>query len=288
MEIFKYITLPKWLVKTSILFVLALVIVCTITNIKNESYKITTYNISTDKDITDLRILMLSDLHLKEYGENNEILLADMKSLNPDVIVVVGDSVIHNAKKQYHKAIDFLNKSAEIAPTYFSPGNHEWTLIYHNKCYEFKRDLMSCDAIYLDNKIDEITVGENSFVICGAYDEPDAILGTTDKVFLELNANKYQTTFKLLLSHCPMTIANTEITPDADLVLSAHEHGGQIIIPFTNQGLISRNQGLFPKYTQGIHTIAGNTVIISTGLSNSYHSVPRINNQPELVVIDVN
>jgi predicted MPP superfamily phosphohydrolase len=254
---------------------------------QNTMFKITRYSISTEKPIKDLRILLISDLHLKEYGEDNEILLNSMKELNPDIITVVGDSVIYN-NKNWDGVIDFLNASAEIAPTYFSSGNHEWTLIYHYKDYKLLHALKNCKATFLNNQMGEITIGDNKIVICGIYDEPDARYGYGERILPEFNRSKYDDKFKLLLSHCPLTIANTSTTPRADLVLSGHEHGGQIIIPGTNQGLYSKNQGFLPKYAVGMYPIAGNTVIISTGLSNSYHLIPRINNQPEVVVIDVN
>lgn len=254
---------------------------------ENQTFKITQYSILTEKPIENLRILLVTDLHLKEYGENNEILIEQMKNLEPDMIAVVGDLVIHN-NRNFDNAISFLDQAAEIAPTYFSAGNHEWTLLHHYKHYDFLRALNNCKATYLDDQMMEIMIDNNNFVICGVYDEPDARFGFTDEVFEEFTDKKYEDKFKLLLSHCPLTIANTVTNPNADLVLSGHEHGGQMIIPFTNQGLYSKNQGFFPKYTNGINTIADNTVIISTGLSNSYHSIPRINNQPELVVIDVN
>lgn len=254
---------------------------------QNDMFKITKYSFSTEKPVNDLRIVLVSDLHLKEYGEENEILLSEIKDLNPDIIAVVGDVVIHR-QKDFRKAISFLNKVSEIAPTYFSAGNHEWTAIYHYKNYKLLQALKNCNASFLNNQLVELKTEDNEIVICGTYDEPDAKYGYAERVFPKLNDEKYEGKFKLLLSHCPKTIANTKTTPSADLVLSGHEHGGQIIIPFVNQGLYSNNQGLFPKYFKGINTIAGNTVIISTGLSNSYHLIPRINNQPELVVIDVN
>lgn len=270
-----------------VMMVLTILSLFAYVNQKNEMFKVTEYTISSTKCVKDLRILLVTDLHLKEYGKNNEILLDKMRELKPDLIAAVGDLMIHR-EKNYDKAIYFLNESAKIAPTYFSSGNHEWTAIHHFKNYSLLEDLEDCDAVFLNNAMKEVTVGNNKLIVCGVYDEPDAEFGFTNKVFPRLNDEKNDEKFKLLLSHCPMTIANSETTPKADLVLSGHEHGGQVIIPFTNKGLYSKNQGFFPKYTNGINTIADNTVIISTGLSNSYHWIPRVNNQPELVVINVN
>ena len=271
-----------------VIFILigSILLLCCCENKKNEMFKITRYEISTEKDIADLRIILISDLHLKEYGNDNEILLNEISNLKPDIILSVGDHVIAR-EKNFDSAISFLNKASEIAPTYFSSGNHEWTAIYHYKNYELAKALNGCNATWLNNTKETITIEGNELLICGIYDEPDADFGYANKAIPSFN-DEDDRKFKLLLNHCPMTISNTKVTPKADLVLSGHEHGGQIVIPFTNQGLYSKNQGFFPKYTRGLNTIANNTVIISAGLSNSYHWIPRINNQPELVVIDVN
>lgn len=68
-----------------------------------------------------------------------------------------------------------------------------------------------------------------------------------------------------------------------DLVLTGHAHGGQIRIPFIG-GLVAPNQGVFPKYTSGKHTIGDTTMIVNRGLGNSIIPV-RIFNRPEIVVV---
>ena len=253
----------------------------------NQSFKITTYSIKSDKNIHNFRIVFVSDLHLKEYGKDNKILLNTIKKLNPDIIAIGGDSVIYDVDS-YDSAINFINGAAKIAPTYFALGNHEWSEIYHNNSYELLNALKGSDACYLENDLVEVELDGNKIVVCGIIDNFNALHDLTDGILKQFNSEEYSEDFKLLLSHRPITIKYTDIKPKADLVLSGHEHGGQVIIPFTTQGLYSRNQGWFPKYTSGMHTIADNLVIISTGLSNSNHLVPRVNNRPELVVIDVN
>ena len=254
---------------------------------QDDTFKITQYSITTEKPISNFRIAMVSDMHLQEYGEGNKELLEAIEAQEPDIIAVVGDSTIYKST-EHQSAIDFLNAAAKIAPTYFSAGNHEWGTIYNDKKYDLLYALENCDAVFLSNELQEITIGDNTLIICGVYDESKAKWGHTDEVFPILNSEENDGKFKLLLSHYPTLIQYSNVTPNADLVLSGHEHGGQVIIPIINKGLFSKNQGWFPEYTSGIHCIANNLVIIGTGLSNSYYWFPRVNNQPELVVIDVN
>ena len=85
-------------------------------SVQNNTFKITNYSIATDKPIKNLRIAMVADLHLKEYGEGNKDLLDAIAEQGADLIAVVGDSVIYN-NNEYDTAIDFLNQAAKIAPT---------------------------------------------------------------------------------------------------------------------------------------------------------------------------
>ena len=79
-----------------------------------------------------------------------------------------------------------------------------------------------------------------------------------------------------------------EFCRGADLVLSGHVHGGIVVLPFIG-GLYTNEEGFFPKFSAGQYVLAnGQTLIISAGLGDSKSFPPRINNTPELTVIDIN
>ena len=72
-------------------------------------------------------------------------------------------------------------------------------------------------------------------------------------------------------------------------MVCGHTHGGVVRVPvlgplFTNEG------GLLPErngdFVYGRYNVAGSPLIVSSGLENS--NILRINNQPELVIIDIN
>ena len=87
--------------------------------------------------------------------------------------------------------------------------------------------------------------------------------------------------FKILLSHHPEYYVPLLKDKDIDLIISGHAHGGQIRIG--NQGLFAPGQGLFPKYTSGIHD---GKLVVSRGISGT-ELFPRINNKPEIVYIKI-
>ena len=70
-----------------------------------------------------------------------------------------------------------------------------------------------------------------------------------------------------------------------DLAVAGHYHGGIIRIPGLG-GLYHPKTGFFPKYDGGKYELAQGTLIVTRGIGN-HGLIPRINNRPELVIIDV-
>jgi hypothetical protein len=66
-----------------------------------------------------------------------------------------------------------------------------------------------------------------------------------------------------------------------DLTVSGHAHGGQWSL--FGRGLFAPDQGLFPKYTRGVHE---GRLVVSRGLSNSIR-LPRIFTPTELLYLTV-
>ena len=53
------------------------------------------YQISSRKLTHRIRFVFLSDVHLREYGEDNTDLVADIRNLAPDLILLGGDLVTY-------------------------------------------------------------------------------------------------------------------------------------------------------------------------------------------------
>lgn len=252
---------------------------------KNEHFITTFYSMETEKEISNLRIVLLSDLHLKEYGEGNCELIDKIQALAPDLIAITGDMNIDNVD-EYEPIITLLNGITTIAPVYYVPGNHEWSGAYNNGHQDMIEAIRQTDAVYMENSYQQVQIGENTLYIGGVYGYADKIL-TTDWSKNMLDNFCAEEGFKLLLCHFPEVFIDALAEYPVDLALCGHAHGGQIRLPFTD-GLWCEDQGFLPKYTSGLHTIHQTTVCISRGLGDSDYRIPRINNQPELVVIDIN
>lgn len=73
------------------------------------------------------KILQLSDLHNKSFGNNNNRLVKKIIGENPDIIVMTGDMV--NAKDNDFEV--FINLAEQISKSfdvYYIVGNHEQDL----------------------------------------------------------------------------------------------------------------------------------------------------------------
>ena len=93
---------------------------------------------------------------------------------------------------------------------------------------------------------------------------------------------------KLLINHIPTGWVYWNYVDDnpVNVVFSGHYHGGVVRIPILDQGLYAPYEGWFPSFTKGVYTGEQATCILSAGLGNEYH-IPRFNNPPEIVVVDL-
>ena len=92
--------------------------------------------------------------------------------------------------------------------------------------------------------------------------------------------------FKLVLTHYPENFLGVIEDYPIDLALCGHAHGGLIRLPFIG-GLYAPDQGFFPKLCDGYHEESNSKFIVNKGLSTS-GIVPRMNNSPEISIIDIN
>jgi len=225
-----------------------------------------------------LRIALVSDLHGKEFGEDNEILLEKIKKLHPDIIAVTGDLVHDTA--QFPIITPLAEGLCAIAPTYYVTGNNEWATHEVPKIKELL-------------KAGGVTVLSNEYVLFQREGQKVALLGADDKngyadqktiqqLADEAREKEGADAFLLLLSHRNnryQTYAEAEI----DLTLSGHAHGGQVRLPFTD-GLIGPHREWFPEYTAGRYALSYGDMIVSRGLGDKWPAF-RLFNRPDLPLV---
>ncbi|MFV0343897.1 MAG: metallophosphoesterase, partial [Anaerocolumna sp.] len=215
----------------------------------------------------DYVICQISDLHNKEFGENQRNILNKISRISPDIIVITGD-IVDRRKYNLEVAMEFVKGAIDIAPIYYVSGNHE---AWSNQYTSIKNSLVNEGVVVLDDTMSQITINESSIDIVGVSD-PDFLTSKysegTDISYMEQQLKQWSENqnFTILLSHRP-ELFHMYVENNMDLVFSGHAHGGQIRLPFVG-GLVAPDQGVFPKYTSGQHKEEDTTMFVSRGLGN--------------------
>ena len=268
MKLFHHKTLKVKFVVVPVLAVLEIVI-CGFCLYQNYHLTVTEYEADLGLE-NDLTIVQVSDLHNQIFGIGESALLKKIEAADPDLIVVTGDAV-DKTHTSYSISLSFFKGAVKIAPVYYITGNHE-VFLRGPKTDAFMDDLRALGVVILD----DTCVDMGGYVLAGIG---DASLGSFN-AYGPFSDEKPV----IMLAHEPQYHSLYE-SLGADLVLTGHFHGGQIIIPGVG-GLVSPEFEFLPDYYEGMRSFGSTTVILSRGLGNSIIPV-RINNYPELVVVKV-
>lgn len=248
----------------------------------NFAVTVSEYRIESEKlpDAFDgFRIAQVSDLHNDELGDGNSRLIAKLEKTDPDIIVITGD-LIDRTRTDISVAVEFAEKAALIAPTYYVSGNHE-SVLSQEEYDDFCAQLTGVGVTVLENMSAVIEKDGEFITIVGVGDQNFGYEPSNAEL-LALKGNEYD--FSLLLAHRPRDFYQYA-TCGFDLVLSGHLHGGQFQIPFFG-GLYAPSYGLFPEYDGGTYEREGSVMIVSRGVGNSSFPI-RFNNPREIVLVEL-
>ena len=260
------------------------------------------YRIYSGKIKKKCRFVFLSDLHEKEFGEENALLLQRIQELKPDFILIGGDFPISHSSEdtdirdEAEKGISLLDSLKRKYKVYYSFGNHEEKLLSKKEekgqVSAFKKALEG--VVLVDGR--GIFLSEGLFLagfpLDISYYQPlffkekkpleDAVKEKWRKAFSgEKRADS--SAFRIVLLHSPF-YKEEALSLGEDLLLCGHFHGGAIGIPFfalmtpQYRFLVREPRGLFKKGKQ--------YYFISRGLGT--HTINlRLNNFPELSCFDL-
>lgn len=251
------------------------------------------YKISSQKLREKCKIVMLSDLHNKEYGENNKRLIQAIDKQQPDLILIAGDMLTANEEKtQYEVPLRLIRELSSKYPIYYGMGNHEYRVKVYKEAYgdKYERyisELKKCGVRLLENE--RIYLPKYNLEICGleierCYYKRLRQNRMRDDYIESLLGKAREDCLEILLAHNP-DYFEQYAKWGADLTFSGHVHGGVMRLPFLG-GVISPAIRLFPKYDGGLFTEYGKTMILGRGLG--MHTIPiRVWNPGELIVVEM-
>ena len=272
------------------------------------------YTVKSKKIRNPFRCVLISDLHNKDYGKDNDKIYDSIRDLHPDIIFCSGDIIIGKGKFPQKSAFSMIRRLPEIAPVYFSNGNHEKQLqVFSPEEYSDLTEAFYDAGVHvLNNTSEEISIAGNRIRIYGL----ELGLSKYKKFRVQHISERYlrerigyidnTEDFNILIAHNP-EFGDFYCRWGADLIVSGHYHGGLIRSPFSGRNMLSPYGFYYPKYgygqvnwtesgrcirntsdrnPAGDNVPPGSCMITSAGLGD--HRIPiRIFNPHEIVCIDV-
>ncbi len=243
--------------------------------------KITHYTMKTG---FRLRIAAAADFHARTGEMKVSEILSLLASEKPDLILAPGDFFNNSDKYSVREpfnmcGLDLLAGMAELAPVYYSIGNHEHGLTPDNR-----RILEECGIRVLDNE----TAQHGNLAIGGltsgytCSDQQYASAPLPDLAVID--QLEKMPGFRILLSHHPEYTPRYLPDRHIHLTVSGHAHGGQWRIG--SRGTYAPGQGLFPKYVGGLYPVGHGILCVSRGMRNTV-KIPRFFNPCEIVILDL-
>lgn len=238
----------------------------------------------------ECKLVLISDVHNKVYGEKNAPLIKAVKKINPDFIILAGDLVTSRAGEDMTPGLELARELSKDFKIYYGLGNHE------SKIKE-RRDKFGDGFAFLKESLSDknIVLLENEGAELPEYNIRITGLELSLEYFAHFKIRKMEegylesTLGKADTSKCNLLIAHN---PDyfseyakwgADLVLSGHVHGGIMRLPVLG-GVIAPSYRLFPKYDGGVFKEKNSVMLLGRGMGA--HTIPfRFFNPAQLYAV---
>lgn len=238
----------------------------------------------------ECKFVLISDLHNKVYGNQNDKVIEAIRAENPDFIVIAGDLVTSRVKESIDPGVALMNRLSKEYKIYYGLGNHETKIRNQPEYFGDKYDKLVKGIAHKN-----VTMLVNEQCILPEYNICLTGLELEKAYFARFRKRKLQEQYfeehigAVKENMCNILVAHN---PDyfeeyaawgADLVLSGHVHGGIMRLPLLG-GVLSPSYTFFPKYDGGIFREGSATMLLGRGMGS--HTLPfRFFNPAELYIV---
>lgn len=247
----------------------------------------TEYTVTTDKKVGNLRVAFFGDSHLGSTFDTDGLAehLKTIEKAKPDLLVIAGDFVDERTTKaEMIKAAQALGDVNTPYGVYYVFGNHDKAL-YQPGIRDFSGDDLVAElekngVIVLQ---DESILLDDRFYLVGRQDASQEFdFGGSRASIADLMAPLDHSKYTIVLDHQPRDYA-AEAKAGADLVLSGHTHGGQMIplMQIIQWFGIGQNERLY-----GIEKRDNTNFIVTSGISD-WAIQFKTGTKSEYVIVDV-
>ncbi len=238
----------------------------------------TDYHLRTDKETGTLKIALIADSHVGTTfnGEGFARHLETIEAQSPDLLMIAGDFVDDSTKREdMFRACGALGETSFPLGVWYVYGNHDEGYFRGREftAEELKDELLRNGVHVLEDAFEE---ADGRLIVAGRRDASSR--GRMDMETLLSGADTDR--YIVVLDHQPSDYENEAASP-ADLVLSGHTHGGQLI-PITYVG---KWFGLLDR-VYGHENRQGTDFIVTSGISD-WEILFKTGTRSEYVIITV-
>lgn len=242
------------------------------------------------EELEGFTILQITDLHEKEFGNNQKRLINKINSLTYDAIIFTGDMLDDINSENYKPFYDLIEGIEDRENAWFVPGNADPLSYIAGKKSEFISG-MEKRGVKLLEKIETVTKGDSEVHFVDFemsirkfnFAEELTILHPHQMNGLPKLNDLKDSDVLIALSHYPVVDYRIDsITSDPkyvmrnfDLIIAGHYHGGQIRLPLIGALFVpeawDEKSGLFPPQNRvkGLWEYKGFKQYVSAGLGSS-------------------
>lgn len=222
----------------------------------------------------ELRLVHLSDLHLRTLPAHFQKAAETVNALKPDLILLTGDYLEQG--RSLRGVLKFLRRLKAARGIYAVQGNWEYWARLEGE--NLRRSFDRVGVKLLIDQRHDLSVRQIPLSILG-LDYPSASVNI-DRVCRAADPDR----LNLLLSHVPAFNHET-LGGLVDLILSGHTHGGQIRIPFFPPLYLPRFSG---RFVSGLYRVTPRKIplYVNRGLGTSVLPI-RFLCRPEITLLRI-
>lgn len=226
--------------------------------------------VASRKVKSPVRLVHLGDLHVRRWSRVEERLVAAVRSLAPDLILLSGDySAVPGS---YEDLVRTFRELAAVAPLYAALGNAEFIRPVHKR-------LRLKGLTWLDDDDRALSVRGTPLRVYG-------IRPGSERNFWQHGRKTRPAELGVVLYHFPDFAPKLDVAP-YDLMLCGHTHGGQVRLPLFG-ALVSMSRA-GTAYAEGVFRAGERTAVVTRGVGCESYGLPRVRFlcPPEVVVVDL-
>lgn len=263
------------------------------------------YDVPIERDVPEVTILQIADLHLFAGQEFLLHFLSDVASSERfDMVVATGDNfgsldAFDMVMDAYRPFLSYPGAFVLGSNDYYSPIPKPWTrylmrstppparVVPDLPYLPMVRQMRDAGWVDLSNASGTLSLSGGTVSLLGTDDAHIF----RDRMVAPASSWEEPGALRLGITHAPYTRVVSALTSEgADLILAGHTHGGQIGIP--GMGAIITNCDIARHYAKGLNRWEAPDgsqawLHVSAGLGTSPHAKVRIATRPEASLIHV-